>query len=205
MSPSQPEGEAVIIEEEPPHEFYANLVGRIPPPTTAERSHNAALERRSMPSSSSQDLVPPEETRALKDATKISLEAQVYFRELCDPPRMSALLLDKSNKGFKILASMGWKEEDGGLGKYRQGPMEPVKTSLKSDKKGLGMVKTDERVTHRLGQMCSKVTSADGKQICSRKRVALEADREKQRDKRARILLRDDIPVEYEGLYLSLA
>ena len=42
-----------------------------------------------------------------------------------------------SNKGFKMLSKMGWSE-GGGLGKDRQGRVEPVRAEVRAERVGLG-------------------------------------------------------------------
>ncbi|UMM31420.1 hypothetical protein L5515_012901 [Caenorhabditis briggsae] len=48
--------------------------------------------------------------------------------------------LDSGNVGFKLLKSMGWSEGQG-LGKEKQGHVEPVATEIKNNRQGLGNVK----------------------------------------------------------------
>ena len=43
----------------------------------------------------------------------------------------------RSNKGFKMLSKMGWSE-GGGLGKDRQGRVEPVRAEGRAERVGLG-------------------------------------------------------------------
>ena len=43
----------------------------------------------------------------------------------------------RSNKGFKMLSKMGWSE-GGGLGKDRQGRVEPVRAEVRAERVGLG-------------------------------------------------------------------
>ena len=45
--------------------------------------------------------------------------------------------LEKSNKGFKMLSKMGWKDGDG-LGKDKKGRVNPVQVKEKNDRVGLG-------------------------------------------------------------------
>lgn len=52
-----------------------------------------------------------------------------------------------SNRGFQMLLRSGWDPE-GGLGPQRQGKKFPVKTVLKQDRLGLGLVSGRARVTH---------------------------------------------------------
>ena len=42
-----------------------------------------------------------------------------------------------SNKGFKMLKKMGWKDGDG-LGKEKKGRVEPVKVEERPERQGLG-------------------------------------------------------------------
>lgn len=58
--------------------------------------------------------------------------------------------LPESNRGYQLLASMGWKE-DSGLGPKAQGRVEPIATVFKTDRQGVGapsMAKRHARVTH---------------------------------------------------------
>lgn len=45
--------------------------------------------------------------------------------------------IDSSNIGFRLLKKHGWKEGTG-LGASQQGRLEPIKTYLKNNKRGLG-------------------------------------------------------------------
>ncbi|KAL3315002.1 hypothetical protein Ciccas_006368 [Cichlidogyrus casuarinus] len=60
------------------------------------------------------------------------------------------VFIQPSNKGYQILSKMGWCDETsiGGLGPTGAGRRFPVGTSLKRDRKGLGLEKSIERVTH---------------------------------------------------------
>ena len=46
--------------------------------------------------------------------------------------------LPDHNRGFQLLAKLGFNELEGGLGAQRQGRREPIATSLKLDRRGLG-------------------------------------------------------------------
>ncbi|CAI2351592.1 unnamed protein product [Caenorhabditis sp. 36 PRJEB53466] len=52
--------------------------------------------------------------------------------------------LDSGNVGFKLLKSMGWSEGQG-LGKEKQGHVEPVATEVKNNRQGLGATKEKEQ------------------------------------------------------------
>jgi len=56
-----------------------------------------------------------------------------------DPPLvMRRVQLSERNKGFQLLARLGFDELGGGLGLKRQGRLDPVATALKVDRAGLG-------------------------------------------------------------------
>ncbi|KAL5761323.1 hypothetical protein ACOSP7_019839 [Xanthoceras sorbifolium] len=52
----------------------------------------------------------------------------------------SSTAIDSSNIGFKLLKKHGWKEGTG-LGACEQGRLEPIRTCLKNNKRGLGAEK----------------------------------------------------------------
>ncbi|KAI9169183.1 hypothetical protein LWI28_008451 [Acer negundo] len=52
----------------------------------------------------------------------------------------SSTAIDSSNIGFKLLKKHGWKEGTG-LGVCEQGRLEPIRTCLKNNKRGLGAEK----------------------------------------------------------------
>jgi len=62
--------------------------------------------------------------------------------------------LPPSNKGYQLLHKMGWSEDGAagaGLGARAQGRVQPVKTQLRPDKRGLGAAMprgAEYRVTH---------------------------------------------------------
>ncbi|RCN50003.1 g-patch domain protein [Ancylostoma caninum] len=55
------------------------------------------------------------------------------------PPSNNAPVkpLNEANKGFRLLQSMGWKEGEG-LGREGQGRQQPVETTVRKDRQGLG-------------------------------------------------------------------
>ena len=121
------------------------------------------------------------------------------------------LVLDPSNRGFKMLQRMGWQEKDGGLGRQRQGSMQPVKTILKADKKGLGAGrKKRARVTHPASKTSGmnryeKNDRNAGESKAQRKqRRAEHRARQVRMAKKTRMLLRTNVSEEYEALYMKL-
>mmetsp|Transcript_7166 Transcript_7166/g.8922 ORF Transcript_7166/g.8922 Transcript_7166/m.8922 type:complete len:219 (-) Transcript_7166:110-766(-) len=209
-----------VIEDELPHEFYSRL-------TSVSLFASITGETNSATHSISMQQVlhrPPTDTHVVIECTKEDVKdakinrnrkrnlnnndqssfSNVYQRAISDPnPTLcSEISLDKSNKGFAMLSRMGWKEESGGLGKRRQGTMTPVKTMLKSDRKGLGSGKPNEwKISHRPPiNVRDKVLANKG-----RKRSAQElAAKEKSRTKMARMLLRTDVSEEFESLFWGL-
>lgn len=55
--------------------------------------------------------------------------------------------IPSSNKGFKMLKSLGW-QGDTGLGNGERGRLFPVATVFKNDQRGLGASSLSRRVTH---------------------------------------------------------
>lgn len=186
-----------LVEDESAQEFYASLIGKRPRAAKTSASTNHGRRNQSLP-----PVVVASEETSKPTLTNAEFN-NIYQRALSDPPRLSSLSLDESNKGFKLLHKMGWNEADGGLGKKRQGSLTPVKTRIKHDKRGLGRgKKTEERVTHHPHQQASvevKETKAQRK----RRRKA-EREKEQDREKRVRMLLRTDVSDEYEQLYMGL-
>lgn len=160
------------------------------------------------------------------DAALKSEMAQTLHRAFANPPiHQTSLSLDNSNKGYAMLSAMGWSEDGGGLGKSRQGTMLPVKTALKMDKRGLGsgtarrrgkrpgQGNAEARITHKHDDIEAaagrkKGSEADRSHRESKaerkKRQKQEAEKASRDDRRARLMLRSDIPPEYEDLYMQL-
>ena len=64
------------------------------------------------------------------------------------PPAPSSSLMTDSNLGYRLLRQSGWQEGQG-LGSNAQGITQPVATTLKLNKKGLGFGQTPRpRITH---------------------------------------------------------
>jgi len=189
------------IEEEPAHEFYANLFATIPVPYLS--NHNSL--QFSTPLSVQRPLVSATIQDDCHDSSeggnvvKESDFSRAYRRALSSSQNLSSLSLNASNKGYQMLSSMGWKERDGGLGRKRQGSLEPIKTQLKKGKQGLGAGKPFvARVTH-LQTSKALVTKKH-----RRKRVKEEAEIERKREKRARIIINSNLPTEYDDILLRL-
>jgi len=113
--------------------------------------------------------------------------------------RTPPFAIPTSNKGYKLLQSMGWKSGEG-LGIDKQGRKEPVATCLKKDRAGLGKKKLKPRITHIVVQHKTvekedkKITKAMKKQIaCNNKRTKAKKDIKLVRE------LFSDIPEEYQG------
>lgn len=99
--------------------------------------------------------------------------------------------ISKQNKGYKILLNCGW-DEQGGLGPTGKGIKYPIKTCLKSDRKGLGQCNEKEyRVTHFKPKDPAAVSDfRTFKQKCLKKKDREKLlDREIRREKALRIAL----------------
>mmetsp|Transcript_13362 Transcript_13362/g.18381 ORF Transcript_13362/g.18381 Transcript_13362/m.18381 type:complete len:247 (-) Transcript_13362:133-873(-) len=197
-----------VIEEEPPHEFYASLFfggkttttsmqtfAPIHPPSSSSTSSTI-----SSPSSSA-IAIPPDIPPANSHMKGKSVFSKVYHQALTNPPPpTSSLKLDKSNKGYKLLSQMGWKEQDGGLGKHRQGVIRPVQAAYKVDKRGLGIPpKQFKRKKDHPETNVVPMSKAKRRQL-EKERNA----REKLKEKRIKMALRTDVSCDYEDLYLKL-
>ena len=196
------------IDEEPAHEFYANLfedkkiVATNPVSSLSNRnslqfSTSSSLIQRPLVSATIQDDC--HDSSEVGNIVKESDFSRAYRKALSSSQNLSSLSLNASNKGYKILSSMGWKERDGGLGRKRQGSLAPIKTQLKRGKQGLGAGKPfAARVTH-LQTSKALVTKKH-----RRKRVKEEAEIERKRGKRARIIINSNLPTEYDEILLRL-
>jgi len=122
-----------MIEDEPAHEFYANLLGMNP-------SKKCSPDSQSLPMSAvdSANVIPPDSEKSGNPNNSTTAFGKAYRSALVEGKELSKLSLDGSNKGHQMLSKMGWKESEGGLGRKRQGTMVPVKTMLKIDKKRSG-------------------------------------------------------------------
>jgi hypothetical protein len=214
-----------VIEDEPSHEIYANLIGKsfasiiIPHPATALMQQSQDNYTSVIPSTDSESSTAPFSTTAArmeqtKEGTNDSEHnqnsiADVYRRAFSSESSLalSQISLSKKNKGYQLLTKMGFEEKDGGLGKNRQGQVTPMKTMLKLDRRGLGSGKRlIPRVTHRRRYCHHNLKSTIEKETkgTRRRRLKDEAEKERMKQKRARLMMNSDLPEEY-GAYLGLA
>lgn len=86
--------------------------------------------------------------------------------------------LHESNKGFQLLAGMGWKLDEG-LGARKQGRVNPLQTTFKRGTTGLGAgEKLRPRVTHFPSHVPSQALNApDGKSDAVRAHESLDRRR----------------------------
>ena len=181
-----------MVEDIPSHEIYASLLG---------------IKRKSSPPES------PIEGNATggfvvierDDPERVPKTAfgQTYTKS--QQMKLSSLLLGPSNKGFKLLLKMGWREEDGGLGKRRQGTLLPIKTVHKKGKLGLGASNRKEpRITHKSMSKEGVVQDRKMTKAERKKTKRLEHEKSGQEMRKIRMMLRTDISDEHEKLYEQL-
>ena len=231
---------AAIIEDEPASDFYASVVGVKPRkrrrilPQPKPRMESANQNNNHLETSTASLPVVDAEKEEINangcstgDKKSYAIKSEMgnsLHRAFANPPaNQTSLSLDKSNKGYAMLTSMGWSEESGGLGRSRQGEMLPVKTTLKMDKRGLGSSSrkrgkrsaqgsAEARITHKhhdieaaAGGNHTPQAGPSGETKAERKkRKKKEAEKASRNDRRVRMMLRSDIPPEYEDLYVQL-
>ena len=206
---------AVIIEEEPIHEFYSRL-----------SSNSSSIPKKQCPSSLQTTNSPTEQnhnndtnmaTIIIEDIVdRISNSSEeentfisMYKNEIKHPcNNQSSLALNSNNKGFQMLSNMGWDEVSGGLGKRRQGRMTPIATIFKKDKKGIGQQHQQAKITHTFRNNTNNTANSNNSNLVQKKRRKNEfkivLNNEQRLEKRARLLVRSDIPAGYEDLYFKL-
>ena len=233
---------AAIVEDEPASDFYASVVGmksrkrrRILPqskPKVESATPNNSLlgdTTASLPivDAEKEEIKANECSAGGKKPNDAALKSEMghaLHRAFANPPtNQTSLSLDKSNKGYTMLSAMGWSEESGGLGRWRQGEMLPVKTTLKMNKRGLGSSSAkrgkrsspgiiEAKITHKhqdieaaAGRNHNPEAGPSGETKAERKkRKKQEAEEASRDDRRVRMMLRSDIPPEYEDLYMQL-
>lgn len=118
---------------------------------------------------------------------------------------LSSLALTSSNcKGFKLLTQMGWKEEDGGLGKHRQGTLVPVRPNGNQEQRGLGFAAKHGRRSGKPNVGATLATVVKTTRAQRRRQRQQQADAEAEKMKQARMMLRTDVSDEYQELYRQL-
>jgi len=204
--------QAQVVEDEPSHEIYANLIGlKNPNKFRPQQEHQAHIQNsdggihaNETGDCASGNLIPADTSNQPELRSKVS----IYRKRLAEGCSLSKLSIQSTNKGFQMLKQMGWKESEGGLGKERQGTLTPVKTFLKRDKKGIGSGEPlMAKVTHGKNTSSSGAGAAGRGQIdqpsrqetkaARRLRMKMEALKDQEREKRARLLITSDLPDEY--------
>lgn len=94
---------------------------------------------------------------------------------------MLQVQIHESNKGFKLLAGMGWNLDEG-LGARKQGRVNPLQTTFKRGTTGLGAgEKLRPRVTHFPSHVPSQALNApDGKSDAVRAHESLDCRRRRR-------------------------
>lgn len=194
---------STMIDQIPSHELYASLLGI----QLRSTFFNNAVELPICCPNANVHVIPIE--ARTKTTTSFDLFSQAYYKAITTTtmaPQHSRLKLDKSNKGFQLLRTMGWKEREGGLGRQRQGNLEPIKTVLKQNKRGLGAdPRTDAKITHSAQQLASSlfVKRKESKGL-RRRRRRREREQEWTKVKDIQFMLRTDVSEQYSQLYQSL-
>ena len=189
------------IEEEPAHEFYANLTGTNSF-YASNKSGNLPLPHSSSPSTT--HIIPPscDEEKVITKKRPNPL-TKVYRTSFANPPTLSSISIDSKNKGFRMLQNLGWRETDGGLGRKRQGSLTPIKTQLKRNKRGLGARGScsKARVTHFPVSVASKADEAIRKASAQSNKRAKRIEIEKKilREKQLASSIRSNLPPEYDA------
>lgn len=197
-----------IIEEIPSHELYASIVG-----ISASASSTSTSVRRVHPPLLANLIPTTTRTTTTRDIQSSTPLTAVYQKATMSGTKMSCLKLDTSNKGFQLLQQLGWQEQDGGLGRYRQGSLEPIKTIRLNcnNKKGLcPAIITEARITHvtppsQTNNSTSTFQERKKETKGQRKRQRhLNHENEGRIDKEIRFLLQTNETEEYEQLYRSI-
>lgn len=83
-----------------------------------------------------------------EDQYKAHLASTVHqYKEGSNKDLKVHYVIPEANRGFQMMLQSGW-ESNKGLGPQKDGKLYPVKTALKRDKHGLGLDKTEKKVTH---------------------------------------------------------
>lgn len=105
-----------------------------------------------------------------------------------------------SNKGYRMLQKIGWKEGEG-LGRDKQGILEPIATEFRRTRAGIGRQKRTscKRITHFPPEPTNTLATGIGDDSKEQKK-ALERKRRKK-EQRFRRELYSDLPDEYDALF----
>lgn len=85
--------------------------------------------------------------RVAPEAWKRHVSSTLHQLNRTSPLRAPSVWLPPSNRGYRMMEGMGWDEEQP-LGRRGDGRMEPVPTTFKRDRRGLGHGHAPARVTH---------------------------------------------------------
>ena len=188
-----------IIEDEPSHEIYSSLFEG----TTSQLSSSSFFQNKNnidtIHNNNNND-----ENQFCKNVIVLDnppIRTKVYQNNVVvssSTMTRQGISMDCSNKGYQMLSKMGWNKKDGGLGKRRQGRMNPT-SIVKHDKVGLGSFPPTNKTTSTVQKHSHMETKA-----LKRRRQKEELEHKKKKEKQIRIMLRSDIPDNMEDLYLNL-
>ena len=83
-----------------------------------------------------------------EDQYKAHLSSTIHqYKEASNKDLKVHYVIPEANRGFQMMLQSGW-ESNKGLGPQKDGKLYPVKTALKRNKHGLGLEKTEKKVTH---------------------------------------------------------
>ena len=189
----------IIIEDEPSHEIYSSLFEG----TTSQLSsfqknqNNVDTNRHNDENQFCNNIIVPDNTPIHTKDYQTNMEVSSSSTKT-----RQGISMDCSNKGYQMLLKMGWNETNGGLGKRRQGRINPITRSIvKKDKAGLGSFPSTNQTTtivQKQKQSCMETKAR------KRRRQKEELQHKKKKEKQIRIMLRSDIPDTMEHLYLNL-
>lgn len=203
-----------IVEEEPSHEIYSSLFEGTASQLSSKQaaSPTLLLQNESNLATISDDHQLPKNVILPDNSTSNKNPLlKVYNNNVVIPPtdgpmatRSANLSIDSSNKGYQMLSKMGWNEKDGGLGRRRQGRMNPVTSVLKKDKAGLGSPPPSMKKNTTVHKQLKMNKKSMETKAMRRRRKKEEIEKQKKKEKQVRIMLRSDIPDNMEDLFLKL-
>lgn len=200
---------ARVVEDETAAEFYTSLLSSVgssapskdgAPKTSDKVDFSGRIDesdRTVVPSAPSVDVI--------RDPPLLSSSSSSSWSSSWSSagPRSSRLSLPRSNIGYRMLERMGWREEEGGLGKDRGGGMEPVKTVVKRDMKGVGGgPRKKSKVTHtfRFSEGCDGGEEGTERDPTMRE-LKVKLAEEKRREREIALMLNTDLSERDEELY----